>query len=106
MINPEIKYFSSNLKYVPEKITVDNTSATNTAIPPRFGMELVCDVRPLGVSVRFFNLEIFTTDGMIKQVRPNAIKNPSTISIQSGINKEEMFSGKFTIKGFSSYQVS
>jgi hypothetical protein len=43
---------------------------------------------------------------MIKQVRPNAIKNPSTISIQSGINKEEMFSGKFTIKGFSSYQVS
>jgi hypothetical protein len=98
MINPEIKYFNSNLKYAPAKITVDNTSPMNTAIPPRFGMALKCDVLPLGVEQRFFNLDIFTIDGMINQVRQNAIKNPRKISIQSGINIEEMFTGKFTIK--------
>ena len=88
MINPEIMYFSSNLKYVPAKITVDKISATNTAIPPRFGVEPVCDVRPLGVSQRFFNLDIFTTDGMINQVRTNAIENTRMISTQLGINIE------------------
>ena len=81
-INPEIMYLSSNLKYVPAKITVDNTSATNTAIPPSVGVALKCDVRPLGLSVRFFNLEIFTTDGMINQVRQNAIKDPMMINTQ------------------------
>ena len=82
MINPEIMYLSSNLKYVPAKITVDRISATNTAIPPRFGVEPLCDVRPLGVSQRFFNLEIFTTDGMINQVRQKAIEKPRMISTQ------------------------
>lgn len=100
-IKPEIMYLSSNIKYVPAKITVVSTIAINTAIPPRFGMELVCDVRPLGVSVRFFDLEIFTIDGMINQVRQNAIKNPSIIIIQWGINTEGMLTGKFTIRGFS-----
>jgi hypothetical protein len=37
---------------------------------------------------RSFNLEIFTTDGMVTQVMPNAIKNPRRISVQLGINIE------------------
>ena len=81
-INPEIMYLSSNLKYVPAKITVDSISATNTAIPPSVGVALTCDVRPLGVSVRFFNREMCTTDGMINQVKQNAIKNPIMINTQ------------------------
>jgi hypothetical protein len=75
-------YFSSNLKYVPAKITVESTSPTKIAIPPRVGVELKCDVLLLGVAQRSFNLEIFTTDGMTNQVTPNAIKNPSRISSQ------------------------
>ena len=82
MINPEIMYFSSNLKYVPAKITVDRISAINIAIPPRFGVDPKCDVRTLGVSQRFFNLEIFTIDGTVNQVRPNANKNPIMINTQ------------------------
>lgn len=82
MINPEIIYLSSNLKYVPAKITVDNTSAIKIAIPPSVGVALKCDVRPLGLSQRFFNLEIITTDGMINQVRQKAIEKPRMISTQ------------------------
>jgi len=80
--NPAKMYFSSNLKYVPAKITVESTSPTKTAIPPRVGVELKCDVRPLGVAQRSFNLEIFTTDGIVIQVMPNANKNPIMINTQ------------------------
>jgi hypothetical protein len=81
MINPEIMYFSSNKKYVPAKITVDKTTPTKTAIPPSVGVAMICEVRPFGVSQRFFNLEIFITDGIVNQVMPNAIKNPMIIII-------------------------
>ena len=81
-INQEIMYLSSNLKYVPAKITVDSTSATNIAIQPSVGVALKCDVRPLGVSVRFFNNEIFTIDGTVNQVRQKAIEKPRMISTQ------------------------
>jgi hypothetical protein len=97
MINPEIIYLSSNLKYVPAKITVDNTSAIKIAIPPSVGVALKCDVRTLGLSQRFFNLEIFTIDGTVNHVMTNAIKNPSTISKQSGIKIEYMLTAKFTL---------
>jgi hypothetical protein len=80
IINPEIMYLSSNLKYAPAKITVDRTSAIKIATPPNVGVALICDVRPLGLSQRFFNLDILTTDGMISQVRTNAIENPMKIS--------------------------
>ena len=101
MITPEIIYLSSNLKYVPAKITVDNTSAINTAIPPRFGVALICDVLPLGTLQRPFNLAIFTIDGTVSHVMPNAIKNPRRISVQLGIKMEETVEGKYTIRGFS-----
>jgi hypothetical protein len=94
MINPEIMYISSNLKYAPAKITVDSISPINTAIPPRVGVVMECDVRPLGLSQRFFDLEICTIDGMINQVIPNAIKNPRMISIQRGKDIDEMLKGK------------
>ena len=100
MINPLIMYFSSNLKYVPAKITVEITSPKNTAIPPSVGIVPVCDVRPLGVSQRSFNLEIFTIDGIVNQVMPNAIKNPRMISIHIGIDIEEMLTGKVKIQVF------
>ena len=99
--NPAKMYFSSNLKYVPAKITVESTSPTKTAIPPRVGMELKCDVLLLGVAQRSFNLEIFTIDGTVIQVMENAIKNPRRISVQLGIKMEKTVAGKYTIRGFS-----
>ena len=95
--NPAKMYFSSNLKYGPAKITVESTSPTKTAIPPRVGMELKCDVLLLGAAQRFFNLEILITDGIVNQVMPNAIKNPRRISVQLGIKMEKTDEGKYTI---------
>jgi hypothetical protein len=37
---------------------------------------------------RPFNLAIFTIDGTVNHVMPNAIKNPRRISVQLGINIE------------------
>ena len=82
MINPHIMYSSSNLMYIPAKITVDITNPANTDIPPRFGTIFLCDVRPLLAAQRFFNLEVCTIDGIVYQVMPNAIKNPRMITIQ------------------------
>jgi len=97
VINAETMYFSSNLKYVPAKNTVDNTIAINTAIPPSTGVELVCDVRPLGWAQRLFNLETVTIDGMVSHVIANAITNPGMISIHGGIDIEDMLKGKVKI---------
>ena len=94
---PEIIYFSSYLKNVPARITVDNKSPMNTAIPPSVGIDPVCDVRPFGTTQRFFNFDIFTIDGMVNQVMPNAVKNPRLTNIQAGTAKTDMLKGKFTI---------
>ena len=102
MINPEIMYCSSNLKYAPAKITVDIISPIKTATPPSVGMVPACDDRQLGVSQRHFNREIFTIDGIVNHVMPNAIINPSMVSIQIGIERDEMLKGKATIPGFRS----
>ena len=93
MINPTIMYCSSNLKYVPAKITADITNQANTDIPPRFGTIFLCDVRPLLAAQRFFNLEVCTIDGIVYQVMPNAIKNPRMIIIQLGKNILEKLTG-------------
>jgi hypothetical protein len=100
MINPLIMYGSSILKDVPAKITVDNTNPANTDIPPRFGMIFLCDVRPLIVAQRFFNLEVCTIDGIVYQVMPNAIRTPRMITIQKGTVKEKMLKGKVKIQVF------
>jgi hypothetical protein len=100
MINPHTMYSSSNLKYVPAKIIVDITNPANTDIPPRFGTIFLCDVRPLLVAQRFFNLETFTIDGIVNQVIPNAIKNPRMISTPKGIDIVEMLKGKVKIQVF------
>jgi hypothetical protein len=93
MINPQIMYSSSNLKYVPAKITVDVTNPANTAIPPRVAIGLLCDVRPLLVAQRFFNIETDTIDGIVNQVMPNANTKPRMITIQLGKNVKEKLTG-------------
>jgi hypothetical protein len=69
----------------------------NTAIPPKIGVTLLCDVRPLGIEQRPFNFEIFTIDGITAQVMTNAISNPEIIFVQKGIGIEKMLIGKVKI---------
>lgn len=73
-------------------------SPTNTAISPRFGVTLACEVLPLGEQQRFFNLEIFTTDGIVNQVIPNPTAVPINESIQRGTEIENMLPGKFKVQ--------
>lgn len=38
------------------------------ATPPRFGVGVMCDVRPLGWAISFFILETLTREGIAKKV--------------------------------------
>jgi hypothetical protein len=67
----------------------------NTAIPPRFGIVPLCEVRSFGLIQRFFNLDIVTIDGIMNLVTPNAIKNPKNINNQGGIIAEKRLTGEF-----------
>ncbi len=76
---------------------VYNTIPTNIAIPPSVGVGLECDVRPLAEAQRFFDLEIFTIDGVVNQVMPNTSKDPGMIIIQWGQDIENMLKISFDI---------
>ena len=85
-------------------MTVAIINAINIAIPPRFGVTEICDVRLLGTEHRFLALAIVTIEGMVNQVIPKASKNPRSIRIQKGREREEMLKGKFTMNTFSFHQ--
>ena len=98
MIEPAMIYLSSKWKKSPAKITVERTNPMNIAIPPRFGVTAICEVRPLGSEQRFFIRAIVTIEGMVYQVMANAIKKPRTSNVQTGRKREVMFKDEFTIQ--------
>ena len=77
-------YFIKTDSQIAEKTTAETVKPAKIAIPPRFGVGSVCEVRLLGSATRPLYLETLAIVGVEKQVIRKAVRKAPNIIVQKG----------------------
>ncbi len=77
-------YMNMGSRYLPAIRITENINPKKIAIPPRFGVELRCELRLFCFAKRCFIFEIWTTMGIDLYVTPNATRKPKKTTVKGG----------------------